>query len=188
MSEKPTTRIVVTVVSGLILAGLIFIFKSYLPLVLSWVWSVTTTSWNWLFSTHPVSGWLIVVLGAALLTVLAGVARRLCSGDPIAADDWRSFTDADFHGFHWRWQYDYSGSLSYLVPFCADRSCDLQLHPKRTYGPSGQDGTEMKCKRCGYTKFLSDDPVTLDIHIRHEIQRLLRTDQWRSLVNNEAPK
>lgn len=178
MSEKPSSKIVVTVVSGLILAGLLFIFKSYLPAFLKWIWNGVVACWLWLLGAHEVPGWAIVILSIALLLIFAAAIQYFTQKRPARGPNWRDFTEANLFGFCWRWDYDTRGNITNVHTFCPDGSCDMQVFPKTDYDMYGRDRTKLACDRCGMEKILNDDPRQLELKVRLEIQRLLRTGQW----------
>ena len=58
--------IAVPVVAGLVLAGILRL-GGLLGKVVLWVWSVLSWIWELLYSSHPVPGWVILVLGLLAL-------------------------------------------------------------------------------------------------------------------------
>lgn len=184
MSEKPTTKIGITVASGLLLAGLTWLFKSYLKTAAVWVWGCIVAAWGWLFSGHSVPGWAIIILGFSLFLVFLAAIRFIRQRGPTGPD-YRSFREIFYYSFRWRWDYDSRGDVRGLHPFCPDNDCDMQVFPERVYnGNYRSDTTRLTCERCRHTAHIEENPDRVDTKVILEIQRLLRTGQW--LANQKA--
>jgi len=140
--------------------------------------------WTWLFTSHSVPGWGIVLMAASLILVFIAAIRAVTQKRPVLGPNWRDFQEVDLYGFCWRWDYDSRGNITNLHTFCPDRQCDMQVFPQTDYGMYGRDRTKLKCDRCGHEKTLPDGPRESELKVRLEIQRLLRTGQWAAGNSN----
>src|SRR6266446_8317857 len=148
-SERPTTKIVVSVVSTLIGAAVTYFASSWWSPVqkaLSWVFLAT---WHFLVSTRSIPGWLLLIFCLATLVCLfqfIAAARR------PTGPNWRQYTQDLFFDIMWRWSY-FGGEIQRPVPFC--RHCDIQLVPQldTEYGPWGRrEVTHFICDHCHRTR------------------------------------
>jgi hypothetical protein len=186
-TEKPLGKIVVTVVGGLILAVLLYIARHWLSPVLEWVARVLKSALGWVISLHAIPGWLIVVLCGCAAWAVARVIRDLRAPPKPAEPDWREFTEFEFLGVLWRWNYSYRGDILQLVSFCAQPQCDMQTSGElgQFYGPYNQT-TLYKCDRCGHTAEVEGTRENIENKVIREIQRLLRRDEWEKHIRANA--
>src|SRR5438132_762071 len=93
--EKPTTKILVAVISGLILAALLYVFRRLLLPLLGLASRACSGTWSWVTSEHATPGWLLIPLSAATIWCIITFGRRLrhvSQPDP----DWRDFTAFEY--------------------------------------------------------------------------------------------
>jgi len=181
--EKPSTKIVVAVVSGLILAGLIYICRHWLPSIFTWLARLAAAAWQWLSAAHAVPGWVLVILliGTSII-VIAGATRLRHATEPPESS-WRDFIQFEYLGVLWRWHYTSSGDMHSLVSFCPASGCDMQTFPRlgQWYGGSRQT-THYPCDRCGHTPEIEGSEHEIESKVTREIQRLLRSNGWKEHV------
>jgi len=182
--EKASTKVGVAVLSGLILAGLIYFFRTWVPPFLKWIWGVIGTGWVWAVSNHAVPGWVLLPLSlaAAWCSVRIVVMMRKPSVPPPEPEPhWRDFTEFEWEGILWRWQYDREGRLYGLASFCPQLGCDMQTYPRTGgyYGP-GNETTLFTCDRCGHSPEVRGNKDQIEDRVVREIERLLRGDGWRT--------
>src|SRR5437667_6630472 len=104
-TEKPFSKIVVTVAGGLILAALLYIARHWLPVIFGWVARAMSSVWGWLASLHAIPGWLIVLLCGAAVWAVARLIRACRAPPKPVESNWRDFTEFHFLGVLWRWNY-----------------------------------------------------------------------------------
>lgn len=185
--EKTSTKIWVTVVSGLILAFLLYISRRWIPEAVRWIGSVFVAVWNWLGACHDIPGWLLVILsicGAWVGTrVLASLRPRPSQREPR----WREFKEFEFLGVLWRWDYDTGGDIFNLFSFCPESGCDMQTFGRlgRYFG-DGNESTIYHCDRCGCTPDIKGGREAIENRVVREVQRLLRTNQWKNHIRPNA--
>jgi hypothetical protein len=181
--EKPSTKILITVVSGLILAALIYISRHWLPPIFTWLAHLVATAWHWLITPHAVLGWvLIILLAGTLIVVIAGARRTRHVAEPPKSN-WRDFVQFEYLGVLWRWLYTSHGDIHSLVSFCPISGCDMQTFPRlgQWYGGS-RETTHYPCDRCGHTPEIEGSEHEIESTVTREIQRLLRSDGWKEHV------
>ena len=132
-----------TVVGGLIL---VVIPKSSGLVVgmLSWAWSGISSVWVLLQSSHPVLGWVILVLGLLALFGLIFIGfllKELLHGKKeTAGPAFQNYTEDMVDGIKWRWRWR-GNQLTDLTCFCP--VCDAQL-----VHAEGFSDTRFICERC----------------------------------------
>ena len=174
------SNISVTVISGLILACLTWLFKSYLKIAFLWVWKILVICLAWLFSFHQIHGWLIIVLIFTLVIVLAQSALRFRRSMKSDSGVYKIFREGYFEGFYWRWSYHYSSIIALRV-FCPNRNCDMEVQLEYIGGSySSRASTLLRCDRCGEKKSLGVEPQEIERIVTCEIERLIRTGQWKN--------
>ena len=100
---------------------------------------------------------------------------------------WREFTEFEFLGVLWRWDYGSRGDILHLVSFCPRSGCDMQTYGRlgRYFGP-GNESTVYHCDRCGHTPDINGSQEAIENRVLREIQRLLRSDQWKNHIRPSA--
>src|SRR4030095_6828996 len=97
-TEKPLSKIVVTVVGGLILAGLLYIARHWLSPVFELFARIVKSALDWVISLHGIPGWLIVLLCACTVWAVARIIRALRAPPKPSEPNWRDFTEFEFLG------------------------------------------------------------------------------------------
>jgi hypothetical protein len=139
-------------------------------------WSQTRLSVNWLFDPLPAPRILVIGLLVVAFSLAARRLRSRAVEELPAAPSPRDYREDAFLGLVWRWTYDSSGQPRSVYPFCPQ--CDLQLQPG--IGLFHMT-TELHCDRCRRELLSCDqDWPNLQARIVREIQRALRTGEWRS--------
>jgi hypothetical protein len=187
-SEKPSTKIIVAVVSGLVLAALVYIFKNWVPAFFKWVWSVVGAGWGWTASSHSVPGSVLLLLSVAGLWCAAKIlatARKPSPPAPPPEPHWTDFTEFEWEGVLWRWQYGSDGRMHTLVSFCVQAGCDMQTFAEagRFFG-AGSETTIYPCDRCRRRPEIEGSRNQIESRVIREIQRLLRGDGWKRHLRN----
>jgi hypothetical protein len=178
--EKPATKILVTVTSGLILAALVYVFRRWLPPLLGSVSRACGVACSWVMSTHATPGWLLIPLSAAAIWCIIKFGTRMSRVPNQPEPHWRDFRAFEYMGVLWRWEYSSRGDVHSLVSFCPQEDCDMQTFPKlgHYYGP-GRESTKYPCDRCGHTPEIESGQYVIESRVTREIQRLLRSDAWK---------
>lgn len=157
-----------------------------LPAIYRWICWAIASAWEWLNTSTPILGWLIV-LGTALATVgaarIASAWRRKAAvPDAQPRPEWESFRSLLYRGALWQWEW-IDGRVARPQSFCPRDMMQLQFIDDRG-GPVGyQHCWRLFCQKCR-TKFdgawhRTDGP---DQEITFEIDRLVRTGEWRDAV------
>ncbi|MEA3213321.1 MAG: hypothetical protein QOE70_6378 [Chthoniobacter sp.] len=189
-SEKPSTKIVVGVVSGLTLAGLLYVFSNWVPPFFKWVGTMLHSGWVWIASTHSVPGWLLAPLVIAGIWCALWIIAAMWKSSPPPGPpepNWRDFTEFEFEGVLWRWHYDRQGGLYNLVSFCPQSGCDMQTYARMgNYFGAGRETTRYTCDRCHHAPEINGSSEQIENRVSREIQRLLRGDGWKNHVRVTA--
>ena len=187
-SEKPSTKIIVQVVGGVILAGTLYLCRTLLIPGLKWCGGFVVSVWNWIFDSHAVPGWLIIILSVisvwCVVRVVMDLLSTLSKSLPALPREprWTDFREFEFKGVLWRWDYYPSGEIGGLVSFCPEPDCRLQTNgEERFYGTYNQT-TEYKCDRCGNKKEVEGTKRSIDNLVRREIGRLIDLGEWKKYV------
>jgi hypothetical protein len=170
------------VISGVILAlgGAVGTYLLDLwPAIGRWFASV------WARAGEPslVSNWVVWLLTIfsipALLMIAALVWAALRPDREAAGNHWRTYTEDDFLGLHWRWKYFPSGNLEHPIPFCPH--CDYQVFPHHASAYSAIERTGFHCDSC--SRNLPEFNESFD-DLRSKIERLIqqkiRTGKWKA--------
>jgi hypothetical protein len=182
-SEKPATKILVTVVGGIALAAILYVCRHWLPPIFRWLADILASAWTWIASSHALPGWIIVPLFIAALwctiLIVASFRRPAAPREP----HWRDFAEFEFLGVLWRWHYGSRGDILDLVSFCPQGGCDMQTYGQLgQYNGMGQETTVYRCDRCGHTPEVRGGRELIENKVIREIQRLLRLDAWKNHV------
>lgn len=125
--------------------------------------------------------WLVWVLAlVALPTVLAVIALGWLALRPEQqASTWRTYTQDEFLGLRWRWNYFASGNLEDPLPFCP--GCDYQVHPHHASAYAAVDRIGFYCDSCSRNLPTFEESFdSLQSKVRRFIQQRIRTGDWKS--------
>jgi hypothetical protein len=167
-----------SIISGLILAAIISLL-SVVPAGWSLVWNVLKAVWKWLTENRAVPGWTLVLLiacGAVVLVMLVFIGWTWITRSKSSPVGWKGYTEDEFFGLKWRWQYSQSG-IYRLVCFCP--ACDQQLYPQNRSAFRALDRIGFRCDHCG--RDLGEFDMnwdTLEDKVKRSVQRKVRTGEW----------
>src|SRR5947207_2802615 len=76
-------------------------------------------------------------------------------------------------------------NVLHIVSFCARRGCDMQTFGKvgQYYGMDGET-TIYTCNHCGQSRENQGSREHIESKVVREIQRLLRTEDWRNYIGD----
>lgn len=103
--------------------------------------------WDW-FTAPVVVSRAFVILPLSLLVLVAAwqlrslIIKRRAPKPPA----WLSYREDEFEGAIWRWEYDGSGQIEHLIPYCKKCDCTLEA---RQFGLGHP--VEMFCVDCNYS-------------------------------------
>ena len=138
MTRRTWKNIVVPVVAGLLVAGILRL-GGLLGKVVLWVWSGLSWIWGLLYSSHPVPGGVILVLGLLALfgLIIVGLMlKELFQGEKKAAGPtFQNYTEDFFDGVRWRLGVEgQSGRQSLVFPvqfvmhsWCTTKDTEKQI-------------------------------------------------------------
>ena len=186
-SEKPSAKIFVSVASSLILATLTYFGRHILLPAWHWVAGIFIAVWSWITSNHLVPGWLLLLLSPCGAWCLFRIFIAFRAPARPEEPTWHDFTEFEFLGVLWRWQYDRRGAIHTLVSFCLPSNCDMQTYgrPSHHYG-AFQERTAYDCDRCGHTSEIPGSQECVEDKVLREIQRLLRCGDWKKHIRPNA--
>lgn len=181
--EKPTTKIFVGVAIAVITATIFFLWNAWMVPLFKWIWGGIAAGWSWLWVGHIWPGWLLFALA------LSGLASAI-----RIYDSWRSepepkekdFTTAVILGVRWRWE-KLIGILN-LTAHCPQPGCDYEIHGVELTSTSGSTTTMFYCERCHNGEKLDGSAESIRERVKREIERLLRTGEWKNHMPRRAEK
>lgn len=123
--------------------------------------------------------WLMVAFSLpTLLLLLAPVWKAVRSNRKVAGESWRNYTEDEFLGLRWRWNYFPSGNLEHPIPFCP--VCDYQVFPHHASSYNAIERIGFHCDSCGRNLPKFDESFeSLQSKIKRFIQQKVRTGVWR---------
>jgi hypothetical protein len=175
-----------SVIAGLVVTVIIAAvrpFRNLVVVVAKWFWSALVTIWKHLMATAFIPWWLVYAAVAILLLLVVRAIRAYLTdlAEETAKESPLSYTSDRFHGLVWRWKMDSDFQPYTILTFCP--RCDMQLHPDMP----GYSPTQFDCDKCGFTsetiKMTSNE---LEHWVYREIQRVLRTQEWKERMPNQA--
>jgi len=183
-SERPSSKIIIQVVGTVIAAAILYLFRSWLPVIGSWLFSVIRAIWTFLIAGHAIPGWLLVIFVVCTLWLTV----RVLLGFRTAPSRSHEFTEDDyvkdsFFGLTWRWRYGQTGIYS-VVPCCS--RCDMQVHPRLDHVSTLSTLTGYHCDNCGQHVSLEGDHQNIEDKVTRQIQRKLRSGEWKQVISKES--
>ncbi len=185
--------IIIGVVTGLILLALGNFIFPFLGKLLWWSISLIGKTWTFLIGpcTIPTGVFILLVILSCLFLFrfCRAIRARLFPSD----SPYSLYTEDEFHGVLWRWDYASDDSIAGLACYCT--VCESAL----TYSENTSDildvvdrvrpNTSFYCPHCGVTKLIlggrKRDVLTL---IRLEIDRRIRTGEWKQSSEDASNK
>lgn len=179
-TEKASRRIAIAVVGGLIVAAFIYIARHWLPPIVGWAINTLTKAWVWMISSHAVLGWVLLGLCTLALPSIIRIIRSAFRTRRPTEAHGRDFTELEYDGVLWRWQYSHGGDIHSLVSFCARPGCDMQIFAGLgPYRSPYYQSTKYECDRCGHAIDIEGSEGEIESKVMREIQRLLRSGGWK---------
>lgn len=138
-------------------------------------------AWEWLFSPHLISGWIIafLVIYVVFSVVLSGKRWVEKARDSVRLREHHSYQSDTIGQVRWRWQWEKIGDqLLQLISYC--RSCDSELVFYEDTREFARPITSVVCENCervidtyeGWSEDYSS-------RARREIRRRVRTGTYR---------
>jgi hypothetical protein len=175
--EKHVVRnsVLGSVIGGLLLAFLLWLIPGL------WVWLVSAIDQlvGFLVSRVSVPVWLIgIAILAIIPTIIMVVALIIASLKRPSEPTWLAYTTDRFDRMTWRWSYR-NNSVSNLGCFCPHD--DTRLVYLRGY-----ENISFECETCK-AKFGPFDGDIDYVHakIERQIERKVRNDEWKKVVQKE---
>ena len=157
--------IIATVAGGVVLGALGLAWPPAKTAFL-WCWALLVSIGRWLVTSHPVPGWILLILIAISLLAIASAIARAVRSSPLAPAHLSYIKDM-IHGVNWHWSWS-GNRIDRLWASCP--SCQGQLiyreNPDAFYISNPQ--VELFCEHCN-----------------HVMTRIAGTDHWRVLATVE---
>ncbi len=181
--------------NGIIIALVTVLFSALVPAVRDWavtvfaaVWSALSQGWTLIVNSYPVPGWLILVALLLACRAAYGLYKRAQRPSPITWQN--SYIEDRMHSVVWRWRY-VGGSIDDLLAFCPQ--CDAQLvyeergpDIRRRLWDDRPNTTILHCETCSVPRAtLEGDHRYAWARVEREIQRRIRTGDWRQQLKSE---
>ena len=173
--------VLATLIAALIIA-IVKPMRNVAIAVVKWFWGLILVFGSHFGSTISIPWWLVYAVVIIVTILFWRAAKRVLQA--LAADAAKasplSYTTDRFHGLVWRWLMDSDFQPYHISTFCPN--CDMQLYPGSPgYGYS----TQFHCDKCGFTsEVIEMESVLLEGWVSREIQRKLRTEEWRQAMPN----
>ena len=190
MSRKESHPIrngaIATIIGGIILSFWPS-FRELLAKVALWFWSLLSSIWEWLLSSHKVNGWVLVLLVILSVLVLIKLASLIVRKKELGVED--LYKSDYLFGTEWHWSYS-NGSIRNL--WCLCPSCKSELvysefiPNKFDYSHDGlEPEVDFICERCNATRcsLRGDKNYALGT-VEREIRRKIRNNEWQSNQNS----
>lgn len=180
-------RVIFPVVSGLILAGLIY----FIPKVFSFVQDALSTMWNYLLSeTLMPNSLLCLLIILAIPTILSLVKFFFRTKSQRTSDENNlSLYKSDFlFGMSWKWSFINSNDLPSQDLWCFCPSCATRLVYQLGYNGNKMT-TKFICENCGFgsDQFIGNNTDALNTVVR-EIERRINTGEWKDKIKKPDRK
>ncbi|QHI69493.1 hypothetical protein [Tichowtungia aerotolerans] len=174
--------VVATLIATLIIA-IVKPMRNMAIVVFKWLWQIILAFKAHLGSTASVPWWLVYAVLAIIILLLSRAIRQALQSlaTDVAKASPLSYTTDHFHGLVWRWRMDSDFQPYRISTFCPH--CDMQLRPCSSgYGYS----TQFHCDKCGFSSSnIEMETGQLEEWISREIQRKLRTNEWKQELPNQ---
>jgi hypothetical protein len=148
---------------------------------------------RFLATSSSVPRWLIVLLALIFLPPAYLMLRQFLRAFSATAPDadWRAYGQDVFPGFDgvvWRWRYSNRGdTILGITAFCPNPKCDMQLSARYQGARPIGYFTTFICEHCRWKSAEIDgSPDQIQGRVERLIHRKLRTDEWKSTVQQPA--
>jgi hypothetical protein len=174
--EKSCHSIRNSVIASLIVAMIIAVIKPLRNIAISivlWTWTQFLHFFSYILAPTSIPRFLFfVICFFSLVVLIKFVTNHRKKQSP------RIYTYDIFFGLIWRWKIDSNFQPHSISIFCP--SCDMELLPRSLgYGCS----TFFHCDKCGHqSEPILMTPDNLDDWVIREIQRKIRTAEWREVI------
>lgn len=140
----------------------------------------------WALAAQPsqIANWVVWLLSAltvpALFILVALAWTGIRPNQGVAAEgDWRMYTEDEFLGLRWRWNFFSSGTLEHPIPFCP--ACDYQVFPHHASAYNVVERIGFDCDSCGRKLPEFDESFdSLRSKIERFVQQKIRTGAWKN--------
>ena len=188
-SEKHPIRngIIVTIVGGIILAGLLY----FIPKFFAFFQSITSIIWNYLLSETLIpNSFLCLLIILAIPTVLGFIKFFFRSKLQRTSDENNlGLYKSDFlFGMLWKWSFINTNDLPSQDLWCFCPNCATRLVYKLGYNGKEMT-TNFLCENCGFSskQFVGNNTAALNTVIR-EIERRINTGEWKETIKKSDSK
>lgn len=184
--NKPDHSIRNHVIAIVIATGILALVKPVRhigELVLRWFWTIILNFDVYIRRPAIIPLWflylIVLFLLIELLIELSRVDMRYTEQkgqekSPI------TYKSDKFFDVVWRWKLDSNFYPFSITTFCP--SCDMQLYPENL----GFGRIIFHCDKCNYKGFpLELDEVRLEDWVSREIQRKIRTGEWKQIIEDK---
>jgi hypothetical protein len=186
-SENHTVRdgIIVAVVSALILGAITYAL-GLIPVLFSWLGNLFSNIWNFIsLTTIVVPLWGLILLAILSLPTVYRIVQpmfRHKSNEPSLL----KYKQDTFFNVIWRWSYNYDDEpiLDTINCFCPQ--CDTRLvYSKEGFAYNVK--LHVFCETCQkrLASFDTDDVNYVRAKVARQVDRKIRTNEWKSLVSNK---
>jgi hypothetical protein len=141
------------------------------------LWENSNAFSKHLVSTAIVPYWLIYVVIIILLLLFWSKAKRVITdlSAEAARESPLAYKKDCFYGMVWRWLMDSDFQPYRISTFCP--KCDMQIHSDSA---EYEYSTQFYCDKCGFkSEAIKMKPFQLEEWVIREIQRKLRTKEWK---------
>jgi hypothetical protein len=194
MGEKRHTirnGIIVTVMGGLILAGILSDwFRLHLWQLITSIAKPLVLFGHWIKNDTVLPNWLFLTLG--ILSIIT-IIRALSAIRRMNGNATERYDHDEVFGIIWRWSGDPYQTYN-LCPFCPHCDGELLYHDQRRDSfridnfLNKPDFTQFKCENCGFCSVEIDgDHQNAFGRTQREIGRRYRTGEWQN-DNNAKDK
>jgi hypothetical protein len=181
-------------------AGLIVL--AFAGVVVYVLWLRGWFSWLLHPVTWPVWGFVLVAVAIfALIALLFYFFGSVSETQPLADLDPLNYKSDEIFGVEWLWSYVY-GKLNEkdLSAFCPRKNCmcrlTLRRHPEKQHVRQSSHGyggevvipVSFNCPTCGFSREFNDDWDTLKHSVFIEIERRIRTGEFRQRMLDAMTK
>ena len=184
-------KVMVGVISTIILAVLAYLGRSFLlpflATTLFSVWSEVKKTSAWILGgTVESPVWLFYLLCGASVILLIVAAKKICRKVKINEPSWRDYTEDNFFGIKWRWQYTSTGQLNDPCAYCPTDETILVY--RREFDRGGMfigssHAITLHCDTCGrqFGPFDGNDTHLCE-KVMRQIDRKVRNNEWKTAI------